>query len=248
MLSKSTIKYIQSLQHKKFRDEYRAFIAEGPKIVGELLEAAVFDCQAVYALQEWMNNLDDKTLQLVNGKLEVIKDFELAKISTLTSPNQVIAIFEKKLPVVDFPVKGNLTLVLDDIRDPGNLGTIIRTADWFGVNNIICSLNTADMYNNKVVQSTMASLSRVNILYTDLEKWLKENNTVKRIAATLEGKSAGSFDQINEGILIIGNESNGISQTILELADEQVTIPRLGAAESLNAAVAAGILLYIMHR
>ncbi len=248
MLSKSTIKYIQSLQHKKFRDEYNAFTAEGPKIIKELLDSAVFDCQAVYALQEWISNLDDKTLQLVNGKLELIKDFELAKISTLTSPNQVAAVFEKKLPVVDIPVEGKLTLVLDDIRDPGNLGTIIRTADWFGINNIVCSMNTADMYNNKVVQSTMASLSRVNIFYTDLEKWLKENNTVKRIAATLDGKSAGFFEQLKEGILIIGNESNGISPAILDIADEQVTIPRLGEAESLNAAVATGILLYIMHR
>ena len=179
---------------------------------------------------------------------EIIKDFELEKISALTKPNQVLAVFEKKEIITQPVVNGKITLVLDDIQDPGNLGTIIRIADWFGVENIICSLHTADMYNGKVVQSTMASLQSVNLLYTNIEEWLKQQKDITILAATLNGKPLQTLSSLKEAIIIIGNESKGISESVLQLANEKITIPRYGDAESLNAAVAAGVIMYEVRR
>ncbi len=246
MFSKSTIKYIQSLQHKKFRDEHNYFIAEGPKLVTELLVGNLFESSSIYAVEEWMSALSLGIRENFGNKINIIKDFELEKISALKEPNQVLAVFNKKIPVLHISTKNKLTLVLDDIQDPGNLGTIIRIADWFGIENIICSPNTADCYNSKVVQSTMASLGRVNIMYTNLVGWLSDQATVKKYAATLAGRPLAEIGNLREGIIIIGNEAKGISQDILQLADEEITIPKTGAAESLNAAVAAGIILYVL--
>ncbi len=244
MFSKSTIKYIQSLQHKKFRDEYNVFVAEGPKLVTELLQANIFKCSAVYALQDWVDQLESKLADAISNEVTVIKDFELEKIAAFSTANKVVAVFEKRTGVNNFSLKNNITLVLDDIRDPGNLGTIIRTADWFGIEHIVCSNNTVDMYNPKVVQSTMASLGNVNIIYTDIVNWLQEAATVQKIAATLDGIPVQQVQQVSEAIVIIGNESNGISEAVLKLADEKITIPKSGWAESLNASVATGIILY----
>jgi TrmH family RNA methyltransferase len=238
MLSKSTIKDIQSLQQKKFRDEQGLFVAEGPKLVEELLKDKNFVCEKIYALPGWQSvyNIDD-------AKTEIIKDFELDKLSGLVKPNMVLAIFKKKAPVDDPKITGKISLVLDDIQDPGNLGTIIRTADWFGIENIICSEATADMYNPKVVQSTMASLGRVNVLYVNLEQWLQEHKGIKILAAALEGKPLSGFKNMKEAFIIIGNESKGISKALMDMADEKISIQKHGKAESLNAAVAAGIIL-----
>ena len=243
MVSKSTIKYIQSLQHKKFRDEYNVFLAEGPKVVSGILSAGVFPVKAIYALQEWVDELDKTTKQHFNETIEIVKDFELEKMASYSTANKVVAIFEKRAASTEIDVKNKFTIVLDDIQDPGNFGTIIRTADWFGIKNIICSPNTVDMYNNKVVQSTMASLGMVNVLYTNLSEWLRKQKTVKTFAAALNGTSLNETGNIKEGILIIGNESKGISSELLESADEKITIPKIGSAESLNAAVATGIIL-----
>ena len=139
-------------------------------------------------------------------------------------------------------------MALDEIQDPGNLGTIIRTADWFGIRNIICSQHSADMYNPKVVQSTMASLGRVNIIYTSLVDFLKKS-PVKKYATVLNGQPLQQIKPIQEGIIIVGNESKGISNEILSLCDKQITIERTGSAESLNAAVSAAIILYrLLHK
>jgi TrmH family RNA methyltransferase len=243
MFSKSTIKYIQSLQHKKFRDEYNCFVAEGPKVVNGLLSTGSFGVNGIYALQEWIDESDRDLLKLYDDKIEIVKDFELIKIASYTTANKVVAVFEQKVMQQIINVKNKFTLVLDDIQDPGNLGTIIRTADWFGIDNIICSVNTVDMYNSKVVQSTMASLGHVNILYTALPLWLKKQKDIKILAATIDGKSINSFSKLKEGILVIGNESKGISKEIVQLSDEKITIPKAGHAESLNAAVATGIIL-----
>jgi TrmH family RNA methyltransferase len=240
MLSKATIKYIQSLQHKKFRDEEKLFFAEGPKLVNELLKGNVFKCRNIYALQEWQHSQQ--------FDVEIIKDFELEKISALSKPNQVLAVFEKKLSIDKPVLKNKITLVLDDIQDPGNLGTIIRIADWFAVENVICSRHTADMYNNKVVQSTMASLQRVNLIYTDIEEWMSLVNNIPKFAATLHGKPVQTISNLKEGIIIIGNESQGISETVMKMADTKITIQKFGDAESLNAAVAAGVILYEVRR
>ena len=244
MFSKSTVKYIQSLQHKKFRDQHNMFIAEGPKLVKELLEGNFFNCAAIYALPEWVAELPPVLNKRFRDNIEIIKDFELEKIAALTHANQVLAVFEKKPAVNPVNLKNKITLVLDDIQDPGNLGAIIRIADWFGIENIICSLHTADMYNAKVVQSTMASLGRVNIIYTDIEEWLLANTQIIKYAATLDGTALSAVGKIKEAIVIIGNESKGISPGIMKLANKKITISKIGDAESLNAAVATGIILY----
>ena len=241
MISKSTTKYIQSLQQKKFRDAHGSFIAEGPKVVGELLQEDIFECEHLFYTGEDVAFLTGRELFQSAGE---IKEHEMEKISALATPSNVLGVFKKKSAYENPSLKNKITLVLDDIQDPGNLGTIIRNADWFGVENIICSKGTADAYNPKVVQSTMASLGRVNILYTNISEWLQQNKDIKKYAAVLGGKELATFGKIKEGILIIGNESKGISPEVQQLADEKITIPKIGAAESLNAAVATGVILY----
>ena len=243
MINKTHTKYIQSLHHKKFRDEYGVFIAEGPKVVLDLLDSREFVCRQLFAVNDWLQNNAIALKKYSGMEVIAIQDFELEKISLLSTPNNVLAVFEKKIVTVPGNIKGKLTLALDTIQDPGNFGTIIRTADWFGVEHIICSAGCADMYNPKVVQSTMGSLARVNIFYTDLTNWLQENNSFKRYAADLDGKNIGTIKNIKEAIIIIGNEGKGISSDVMKLVDEKITIPKIGDAESLNAAVATGIIL-----
>jgi len=240
MLGRSKIKYIQSLGQKKFRELEGTFIAEGPKVVEDLMESGTAIIKQLYAVKEWIK--ENKKL-LVNTTVVEITDAELERISQLTTPNKVFAIVqqfeEDSAPVI----KNKITLALDGIQDPGNMGTLIRTADWFGIKQIICSKESADIYNPKVVQATMGSIARVKILYTDLELWLADQEDVGIYAATLEGKSITVMKKITEGIIVIGNESKGINAAILKLATIKITIPKKGKAESLNAAVAAGIIL-----
>jgi TrmH family RNA methyltransferase len=242
MLSKTHAKYIQSLHHKKFRDEEGLFIAEGDKVVLDLLQSGKFLCKELFALKDWLQDNEINIRKSYSGVFEIITEIELEKISALSTPNQVLAVFYKaiKAPV---DIKGKISLMLDTIQDPGNLGTIIRIADWFAISTIICSEGTADIYNPKVVQSTMGSLGRVDIYYTDLHEVLQQYNTIKVYATALDGKDVATIKGIKEGIIIIGNESKGISPSLLELAGEKITIPKKGNAESLNAAVAAGIIL-----
>jgi RNA methyltransferase, TrmH family len=242
MLSKTFAKYIQSLYHKKNRDAENAFIAEGGKIVMELLQSKRMVCRAIAGTEAWLHANELEIRKYYKGPFHLVTDTELEKISALSTPNQVLALFEKPaaLPVA---ARGRLILLLDDIRDPGNMGTIIRIADWYGIDAIVCSAQSADVYNPKVVQSTMGSLGRVNIVYAGLAEWLKQNKPLKIYAAALQGKNVKETGRIKEGVLIIGNESKGISDEIMQLANETITIPRYGNAESLNAAVATGIIL-----
>jgi TrmH family RNA methyltransferase len=176
-------------------------------------------------------------------KLTEVTDMELRNISQLTTSNQVLAVVKKYETPVSILTKGKVSLVLDTIQDPGNLGTIIRIADWFGIEQIICSKECADMYNPKVVQSTMGSLVRVRLFYTDLREWLEKQQDIRIYAAALEGRDITSMDKINEGLIIIGNESKGISSDIMNLANVHITIPRKGKAESLNVAAATAVIL-----
>lgn len=242
MLSKTYTKYIQSLHHKKFRDSEDVFIAEGSKVVMELLQSATFSCEQILGLGDWMRQNEITVRKYYGGPLQVIEAFELEKVSALSTPNQVLAVF-KKLKKVTVNAKGKISLALDTIQDPGNLGTIIRIADWFGIQSIVCSEQCADMYNPKVVQSTMGSLGRVQIEYTGLVTWLQKNDAIRTYAAALNGKKVSDLKGLKEGIVIIGNESKGISEEIMQLCNEKITIPKVGAAESLNAAVATGIIL-----
>ena len=248
MLSKTTVKYIQSLQHKKFRDEHHAFVAEGPKLIIDLIEDGFFELKMLFAVQDWVNQLNKSILYKINDKVQLIEEFELEKIAAYKSPNKVVAVFKIKSGDYDFNTKNKITLVLDDINDPGNLGTIIRTADWFGIENIVCSMNTVDKFNPKVVQSTMSSLARVNVIYADLHNWLIKNKDIPVYCTLLNGIDSKNIKNKKEGIIVIGNEANGISDKIQSLATENITIPKSGNAESLNAAIATSIVLYEFNR
>ena len=243
MLSKTHTKYIQSLQHKKFRDETGLFIAEGPKVVSDLLNSHNFVCKEIFALTEWFDLNENIKASNTDTLLVEVKDFELKKISALSTSHSVLGVFKKRKQNSGLKITNKLTLALDTVQDPGNLGTIIRIADWFGIENIICSEGCADMYNSKVVQSTMGSLGRVNIVYTDLEGWLQHNKKIRIYAASLEGVAVKTIGKLHEGVIVIGNEAHGISEPVMQLVNEKITIPKKGAAESLNAAVATGIIL-----
>ena len=240
MLVKQKVKYIQTLGQKKFRQQEGLFIAEGPKLVKELLEADASMVKEVLAVKEWIT---DNEKILVKTAITEITETELERISQLTTPNKVLAIVRQFDEDKEIKTKGKITLALDGIQDPGNLGTIIRTADWFGVEQIVCSHDTAEVYNPKVVQATMGSIARVRVVYTDLEEWLTEQKDISIYATTLEGQDVSTVKKIQEGIIIFGNESKGISPDILKLATIKLTIPKKGKAESLNAAVAAGVVL-----
>jgi len=239
MVSRSQLKYIQSLGQKKYRDEAGVFVAEGPKLVKELIQSKNVELVQIFALNEWVERNVDL---LTSVTVATISETELERISQLKTPNNVLAI-AKKFEANEPGIKERVSLVLDTIQDPGNLGTIIRIADWFGISQIICSDDCADMYNSKVVQATMGSIARVNVFYTDLAVWLKLRSDVRIYAAMLDGKDVTKMSAIREGLIIIGNESVGIDQELLQFANEKVSIPRKGSAESLNAAVATGIIL-----
>ncbi len=235
VISKNDVKYIQSLYQKKNRDSEGLFIAEGPKLVKELLQAG-FVLKKTYALAEWA---------AVNGHLgdvTIVLPEQLEKISALQTPNQVVAIAEKHTIPVEPQLKGAFSLVLDGIQDPGNMGTILRIADWFGITQVIASTDTADVYNPKVVQATMGSITRVNVWYKQLQPWLQAAG-VPVYAALLDGLDVTTAGKVNEGVLIIGNEGRGIRPEILSFIQKPLTIKGKGGAESLNAAVATGIIL-----
>ena len=242
LITKSQVKYIQSLAHKKFRDAEGVFVVEGPKIVPEMLSLPHMRPRQVYATPEWVKGLSAGLRRpLSAGTLVEVGVAELERLSALTTPNQVVAVFEK--PVFPPPVwSSGVYLVLDGIQDPGNLGTIVRLADWFGVGVVVASPDSADVFNTKAVQSTMGSIGRVNVLYEDPAAVIRGAG-LPVYAAVLEGEGVYGLGRIREGFIVIGNESRGIGPGLLELATRRITIPRVGAAESLNAAVATGIIL-----
>lgn len=239
MLGKSKVKYIQSLGQKKFRDEAGLFIAEGPKIVSELISICPAQVKEVFALEDWLN---EHPLLPDSIRAEIISPEELEKISQLKTPNSVLALVSF---FTDEAIRlhGRLSIGLCSIQDPGNLGTIIRIADWFGISQVICSEDSADRYNPKVVQSTMGSIARVQVIYTDMEALLRNNPALPVYATVLDGEDVKTTARPTEGMILIGNESKGIPEGILSLANKRITIARKGGAESLNAGVATGIIL-----
>ena len=240
MISKSDVKYIQSLAHKKFREEEGVFVVEGIKMVGELIAEYPEKVVQLYATKQWSE--DNKEIARLGIPIAILDEKELFRISQLKTPNQVLATVKIPTQRIDMALTG-LTLVLDQIQDPGNLGTIIRTCDWFGVQNIVCSLDTVDAYNPKTVQSAKGSLLRINIQYNDLCTYLDAKKGIPVYAAVLEGKSIHDVQVKNPAILVIGNEANGISKEVMALTSHAITVPRKGKAESLNAAIATAIIL-----
>lgn len=239
MLNKAEIKDIQSLALKKYREQSGCFLAEGPKLLNELLQHHRNKLVSVYALPEWIREQGDSLADL---PVKVIDETLLNRLSQWQTPHQVLAVVRQfdRSPLV---AKGNITIVCCGLQDPGNLGTIIRTADWFGVRQVVCSPDTADCYNPKVVQSTMGSLFRVGVHYLELDPWLDSVGTVPVFTAAMQGVDVRTLSPLQEGILLIGNESAGVPAALSARAQQAITIPGKGTAESLNAAVATGILL-----
>ena len=233
MITKNQIKFIKSLSLKKNRIKEQLFIAEGEKVVSELLRSD-FEIKNIYATKEW---------KVSNDNITQISNAELQRISNLKSPNKVLAVVQFKNHKI---IKHDgITLVLDEINDPGNLGTIIRMCDWFGVKQIICSKNTVDIFNPKVVQSAMGSAFRVQVNYTDLENYLSDIKT-PIYGAFMDGKNLKEVKIPKSAHLVMGNEANGISAEINKLITDKVAIKNIGkSAESLNVAVATSILLHV---
>ena len=238
MLTKKEGNFIRSLKHKKYRERYGMFFVEGEKLVAELLNSEI-EVVTVYATSKWKM----PPLRVKSGlDVRIISDVELQRISSLSTPNKVLC--TAKIPQYQFDVKkiSGLTLVLDNIMDPGNLGTIIRTADWFGIENILCSENCVDLYNPKVVQSTMGSILRVKVYYLDIKALLVQmKNSMSVFGMVLNGDSIYKREFPNDVLLLLGNESKGISPELLPMVHEKLSIPAIGRAESLNAALACAI-------
>lgn len=242
MLSKAQIKYIHSLRHKKYRHSAGVFPIEGTKPVTELLRGSHIRLAALFAVPEWIARHLSADAGSLPFTITAVNEQELAQISCLDTPQQVLALCE--IPLIEAPdPRGRLTLVLEAIRDPGNLGTLVRIADWFGLDTIVCSSDCVDPYNPKTIQATMGSIARVRVAEIPLEPWLDQYTSVPLLAATLDGEPVTVFGGTPEAVLAIGNESNGLSPALLSRATRRITIPRLGGAESLNAAVAAAILV-----
>ena len=235
MVSKNQIKRITSLLQKKYRKQEQLFFVEGVKGVQELLDSN-FELVELFTTNSELFSVD-------KSKVYAISESELQKISALTTPNTCLALF-KSPAAVSFEEKG-LLVALDDVRDPGNLGTIIRLCDWFGIKTLFCSEESVDVYNPKVVQATMGSISRVNVVYGNLEHLLSETK-LPVFGTFMDGKNIYKETFPNEGIIVMGNEANGISKAIENLVSERIAIPRFGdlqATESLNVATATAIIL-----
>jgi TrmH family RNA methyltransferase len=247
MLSKSAIKYINSLRLKKFRQRYSKFTAEGDKIVKEILQDRYIQPEYIYCIPEWQEN-NRALIREYNIHPIIISPLELKKISNLQTPNQVLAVLSQlENHLEDNHFKNNLSLVLQTIQDPGNLGTILRIADWFGIPQVICSRDCVDIYNYKVVQASMGAFLRVNVVYDDIEKLFEQYPTIPKYGALLGGKNLFQSKLSPNGFLVIGNESKGISSTLQKHLTHQIEIPANGKAESLNAAVATGIICAVFR-
>jgi RNA methyltransferase, TrmH family len=245
MISKSQISYIKSLHQKKNRKEQGHFIVEGLKSIQEFINSN-YIVDSVYCTENLVPKLDNLSQKI---KPVGITESELSRISTLSTPQAILAVVQipKQTDLNVKKLDGSFLIALDGIQDPGNLGTIIRTADWFGLNTVLCSMDTAEVYNPKVVQASMGSLSRVNVIYTNLRVLFSQIN-FPVFGAVLEGKSIYETDFGHEGIILLGNEGNGISKDLQERINYPITIPRYGKAESLNVAISASIFCSELRR
>ncbi|MCU0367598.1 MAG: RNA methyltransferase [Cyclobacteriaceae bacterium] len=240
MISKAKVKYIKSLQLKKYRIQEQCFVVEGAKSVKELLQS---DFQVLWlAASNAFISANEKLI--VASKAEYVEstEAEMSVLGQFQTNDSALALVTMKPNLPPVLSEEELMVVLDDIRDPGNLGTIVRTADWYGVRNIIASEETTDFYNPKVLNASMGSFCRVNVFYTSLTDYL---TSVRKpiYGAFMDGMDVHTLNYSGGGLLVIGNESNGISKSVEKLVTQKITIPRYGKAESLNAAIAAGIIL-----
>ncbi|MBK5720314.1 RNA methyltransferase [Dysgonomonas sp. Marseille-P4677] len=239
-LSKNKLKYIRSLKEKKFRSEYGTFVAEGNKLIRDLLP--YIKCQLLVATSTFLSDADVSDVEEV---IEV-NDAQLAQASFLQSPQQALAVFYQVVNKDDIDFSKELLLALDGVQDPGNLGTIIRLADWYGIKHVFCSYDTADVYNPKVVQATMGALARVSIHYLDLANFLFEHKDIPVYGTLLNGQNMYEQTLSSNGIIIMGNEGNGIRPEIEQLITNKLYIPNYPVgnvtSESLNVAIATAIV------
>ncbi len=239
-ISKNQVKLLTSLSQKKYRLKNKLFIAEGVKVVDELLKSS-FEVETLFCTDDFYIDISDE-------KVARISEGDLKKISNLKTPNKVLGLF--KIPDEKLPKDKGLIIALDAINDPGNLGTIIRLCDWFGVDELICSKDTVDCYNQKVVQASMGSLTRISIRYLELAEYLSETN-LPTFIADMDGENVYKTNLPKDGILIMGNEANGVSVAIKKLIANKISIPRFGMTketESLNVATATAVLLSEFRR
>jgi TrmH family RNA methyltransferase len=240
MVSKNQIKLISSLQQKKYRIANQLFFAEGVKVIRELLQSN-FELEHLYTTQ-------DDFEEVITVKKTLVSETDLKKISALTTSNSCLAVF--KIPVEKNVIESGLVIALDSIRDPGNLGTILRLCDWFGVQQIVCSKETVDIYNPKVVQATMGSIARVNVNYIDLNAFISQTK-LPVFGTFMDGANIYKSTLPEAGIIIMGNEANGISEEVEKLIQNRLSIPRFGEVqktESLNVATATAIVLSEFRR
>ena len=237
MITKAQVKHIRSLDDKKYRYKCNEFVVEGEKMVQELINSSM-TINCIYATKEWI----EKNQMIKNIRIEEVEAHELEKMSSLSTPNMALATVQipPKSPVSP---KG-VSLVLDRIQDPGNLGSIVRIADWFGIDNVYCSEDTVDIFNSKVVQASMGSVFRINTQYVNIEELLTTNKDIPSYVAILNGENISSHKLVQKGFIIIGNESKGVSNSIINLSTHKISIQRKGQAESLNAAIATGIICH----
>ena len=240
-LSKNRIKYIRSLELKKNRKEEKVFLAEGPKLVGDLL--GHFHCRFLIATAEWLSAHSQLPVEDVNE----VSEEELSRASLLKTPQQVLAVFEQPEDRPDTSViSRSLCLALDDVQDPGNLGTIIRLADWFGIEHIFCSPNTVDVYNPKTIQATMGGIARVKLHYTLLPELIRSLKDIPVYGTFLDGENMYTHPLSAHGLIVMGNEGNGISKEIEQLINKKLYIPNYPSdretSESLNVAIATAVV------
>ena len=240
MITKNQIKYINSLQQKKFRTEHQSFVVEGAKSVLELLKSD-FEIELLFITQSFSEE-NESILRNFSMITVIVEPTDLEKAGSFSSNNAALAVVKTK-ENVELLVNGKeFALILDDIRDPGNLGTIIRIADWYGITKIICSHETVDFYNPKVINATMGSFTRILMYYTDLKQFV-EKQQVNIYGTLLDGENIHRTHFTDAGFIVIGNEANGISEEITQLVTHKITIPRFGGAESLNAGIATAVVL-----
>ena len=239
MVVKNQIKFVKSLQQKKYRNQYKLFVAEGVKLVKELLNAGLI-ADSIYCT-------DAEVFKDLNIDYQEVSESELKKMSGLITPNKVLGVFRfKEVRDLDFT---EWILALDDIQDPGNLGTIIRLCDWFGIKHLLCSTNTVDCYNPKTLQATMGSIARVNVVYGSIAQAVNES-ALPFYGAFMDGENVYNIDFPSAGILLMGNEAHGISQELQGELTARIAIPQFGKSEieSLNVATATAILLNELRR
>lgn len=249
MLSSKKLKYLRSLHLRKFRQKYHNFIVEGEKICQEVLLDDEMQVEAVFGENGWISE-NEALLRPIAGQVEELTSAEMKKVSLLSTPNKVLMVVNQPdLKVDSDEVKSDISLYLDDIRDPGNLGTILRIADWFGIRYVFRSENSVELFNPKVVQSSMGAFLRVKSPKMDFETLKNDFSKLPILGTVLDGESIFELDLPNAAIIVIGNESRGISRELLPMLTRGIAIPRAegGGAESLNAAVATGIMCAVFR-